>query len=433
MAPTLSLFKQPKLHSHRNVPPTSPFIQMPNVFVVPPEEDHSPSWCYFDAADAPPLKSVLSTPPDIDFLDDALGALNCESPAVFHRYASTSSSHPIMPLKSAEPRPRKDVLMNLEPNYTDNELDLHLGLELESEAVASIGGMEGHRATEDSLVLEVIKLRRHHEEHVTMPSTKHSRSFRSRASRAFRSFKNVSKGSIRSKSYSPRHADDLTPRERTPAVSRRSSIILSQLFTSPVDLTSSTSASSFETQRRQEDNFIATPDQRIPVFVSSMLYDYNPTTAIPKHLDSLSLPSSCQDSMRQISRSPSPTSIRTLSNKRRFSLMSLQRLFSFSESDSEPPGSGSTTPTSMSISGNFSRLSTASLRGPDTPTEGVHSLPTHLAPHIHLQGDRKDSLMHSDHQFKAGSSPALGSGDSSFEMRLDSLHFENLSFDPSRF
>lgn len=428
----LSFLKQPKLHSHHNAPPTSPFIQMPNVFVVPPEEDHSPSWCYFDAAEAPPLKSVLSTPPDIDFLDGALVALNRESPAVFHRYASGSFSLPIMPLKSAEPRLITEVLMNSEHNYTDNELDLHLGLESESEAVAGTRGMEGRRA-EDSLVVEIIKLRRHQEHHDTILSTKHSRSFRSRASRAFRSLKNVGKGSIRSKFHSPSGADDLPLRKSTPTVSRRSSVILSQLFTSPVDFTSRTSVSSFENQRHREDIFDATPDQRLPGFVSSMPYNHNTTTAIPERLDPLSSPSSCQDSMRQISRSPSLTSIRTLSSRRRFSMMSLHRLFLFSESDSKPPASGSTTPTSLGMSRSSSGPSAISLLGPDTPTEGVHPLSTHLAPHLHLQGDNKEFLVDSDHRFKAGSAPALGSGDLSFEMRLDSLHFENLSFDPSRF
>jgi hypothetical protein len=439
MAPTLSFFKQPKLHSHDKAPPTSPLVQMPNVFVVPPEEDHSPSWCYFDAAEAPPLKLVLSTPPDIHFLDNALGALHIESdPPVFHRHSSESPSHTIMPMKSRETRSITDVLMNSDYNQTDDELDF----QSELEAVAGARATGVNRAAEDSVIVEVVKLRRYEEEHVAIPPAKHSRSLKSRASKAFRSLKNVGRGSMRSKLNSSGSSmptlvtgDEPSSREKTPTVSRRTSVVLSQLFTSPATLKSSPSVSSFEIQRPRHDSLVSTSEQRIPVFVSSAPCSHIPTSPnspIPDFLDPSSS-SSCQDSVHQNSRSPSPTSIQTFSNKRRFSMMSLHRLFSFSSSDhdSEPSGSGSTTPTSTSMSRNSSGPSAASSLGPDTPTEGVPPLSLHLPLHLYLEGDDKHVLVASNHQSAAA--PALESEDLSLEMRLDSLHFETLSFDANRF
>ena len=427
MAPTLSFFKHSKLHSHHKAPPSSPFFQMPNVFVVPPEEDHSPSWCYFDAAEAPPLKLVLSTPPDVDFLDSALGALDSESyPPVFHRHSASSPSYN---MKTGETRSITDVLMNSERNLTDDEFNFHLELESEPdpEAVPGTSGTGGNNAAEDSVVVEVVKLRRHEEEHVALPPSKHSRSLKSRASKAFRSLrKNVGKGHTRSRLH--------LPRENTSTASRRSSVILSQLFASSATLESGNSISSFDNQGPRHDSLVPASEQRNPVFVSSSPYSHIPPipdSAIPDFLDPSSF--SCEDFIHQASPSTSPTSIQTFPNKSRFSMMSLQRLFSFSscDHDNEPSGSGSTTPTSTCMSRDFSRPSAASSLNPDTPTEGIPPLSLHLPLHLHLEGDDKHLLIASNHQ--SGIAPVGGSEDLSFEMRLDSLHFETLSFDVNRF
>lgn len=431
----LSFFKQPKLRSHDNAPLTSPLVQMPNVFVIPPEEDHSPSWCYFDAAEAPPLDYVLSTPPDVHFLDNALGALLPEiHPPVFHR-SSRSPSQSIMPVKSGETSPITEILMN---NCTDDEMDLPLELDSTPEDISGARGTGRSRAAEDSVVIEVVKLRRHEEEHVAIPLATHSKSLKSRASKAFRSLKNVGKSSIRSRLNSPGasiptpvEGDDPSLRETTQTVSHRGSVILSQLFTSNATLKSRTSVSSFENQRPRHDSSVSTLEQRIPALTKSTPYNHIPTSPnspIPHFLDPLSS-SSCQDSSCQISRSSSPTSIQTFSNKRRFSMISLQRLFSFSSSDHDvkPSDSGSTTPTSTSMSRNSSGPSATSSLGPDTPTEGIPPLSLHLS----LEGDDKHFFVASDSQSAAV--PALESEDVSFEMRLDPLHFETLSFDASRF
>ena len=442
MAPTLSFFKHSKPQFHDKAPPTSPFVQMPTVFVVPPEEDHSPSWCYFDAAEAPPLKLVLSTPPDVDFLDNALSALHTEShPPVFHRHAAGSPSRNIMPMKAGETRSITDVLMNSEHSCTDDEFDFHLELESEPEAVTGARGTGGHNAAEDSVVVEVVKLRRREGEHVVIPPAKHSRSLKSRASKILCSLKNVGKGPTRSRLHLPGASiptsvagDGPPPRENTPAASRRSSIILSQLFTSSTTLESSNSISSSENQGSQHDSLVSASEQRTPGSVSSPPYSHPSTVSnspIPDFLDPSSV--SCQNSIRQTSRSPSPTSIQAFPNKPRFSTMNLQWLFSFSSSDhySEPSGSGSTTPTSTSMSRDSSGPSAASSLNLDTPTEGSPPFSLHLPPHLHHEGDDKHFLVNSNHQSAAG--PASAPEDLSFELRLDSLHFETLSFDISKF
>jgi len=421
MAPTLSFFKQPKVHSHDKAPPTSPL--MPNVFVVPPEEDQSPPWCYFDAAQVSPLKSVLSTPPDIAFLNGALGALHPEPhPPVFHRY----SHETIMPMKSKETRSITDVLMNSELHFTDDGAD-----ELELQSAPDVVAGKRDKLADDSVVVEVVKLRQHELEHVTIPPAKPLKSLKSRASKAFRSLKDVGKGSVRSRLNllgtsipMPVTGVELPSRDGIPAVPRRSSVVLSQLFAYPATLKSRTSVSSFENQGSQRDSPVSTLEQRIPGFISSTSYKHtpsSPSSSIPDVLGSLSS-SPCQDSVHdELTRSPSPTSVQTFSTRRRFSILSLQRLFSFSPCDHDGgmSGSGAATPTSMSMSRNSSGPSATSSLGPDTPREGVSPIS------FRLEGDDKHFL---DHR-----SPSFGSDDLSVEMRLDSLHFESLSFDASRF
>jgi hypothetical protein len=432
MAPTLSFFKQPKLHFHDKAPPTSPLAQMPNVFVVPPEEDQSPSWCYFDAAEAPPLKPVLSTPPDLDCLHNALHALYSEPPPpVFNRQSPISPSQVIMPMKRGEVRLISDVLMNSRHDHTGERLDLLLQSESTQVTVLSENNLRGKRTTEDPVVLDVVKLRRHEEEHIAISP---ARSFKSRASKAFRSLKNVGKNPMRSRlSSSAQVGDDLSSRENKSVVSRRSPATLSQSLPSTATLKTRTSVSSFRDgdQRAPHYNSVSL-EEKIPMLVTS--YNHNsasPNPAISDLLDPSLSSSSCHDSVRRITGSPSPTSVRTFPNRRRFSMISLQRLFNFSSSDhdSEVSGSGSTTPTSLSMSRDSSGPSAASSLWPDTPTEGAPSFQLPLQ--LHLPSDDKHFLVTSDDQ--SAITPALETGDLSFEMQLDSLHFENLSFDASRF
>ena len=102
--------------------------------------------------------------------------------------------------------------------------------------------------------------------------------------------------------------------------------------------------------------------------------------------------------------------------------MGLQRLFSFSaESIDEPMDFGSPV-----MSRDSSGHPTVSSTGPDTPTAERPSLPYQL--HLDFQDATKPLDFLGD-----ASTSAVEAGDISFEMRLDSLHFEDLSFDVHRF
>jgi hypothetical protein len=428
MAPTLSFFNQQKPHFHDQAPPTSPLVQMPNVFVVPPEEDHSPTWCYFDAAEAPILESVLSVVPDIEFLDCALSVLHTESHApVFRR----NSGDPFgSPKKSAETRAITDISINPEFHFSDDEMEL----ELESEPQVSATCNRG--IGEDSVVVEVVKVRRHEEDDAATFPANPPKSLKSRASKVFRSLKNVGKSSLRLKHgtrdtvMQSTAGDQPTYIEKTPLITPRGSTISSQPFTTSASLTSHNSVASPEFV-----DPVSALERNAPALMPSPSCNDIPSTPSGPYsstMEFLGLSSSIADSEHQFMRSPSPTpSTRTFSNRRRFSMMSLQRLFSFSSSDSgaELSGSVSTTSRSPSMSRDSSGPSTASSSGPDTPTEDVSQLPLHLQLHLRLEGG--DHIPTAS-KFQA-EVPLGSSGDLDFEMRLDSLHFESLSFDASRF
>ncbi|KAF8061450.1 hypothetical protein FPV67DRAFT_1703758 [Lyophyllum atratum] len=412
MAPTL--LSTPFIHS--TAPPTSPELQVPNVFVIPPDEDDSPPWCFFDAADAP---THLSTAPDIPFLHGALSIYQTEPQSpVFHRDPGPFPSHnPVaMPWKSPETRSIMDVLMNDDYLESDDEMELELDHQ--------VFNSRGRAAGNDSEVVEVIKVRRHAErieDHARIPTLppKSSKSFKSRASKAFRSLRNVGKGSLRAKPkaqdiFSSSPVEDLEPelppRSKTPTVSRHGSAIFSQIFSPPPTLQSRSSVSSFDAVR---------PSPKSPPLAGrypSSLYNHPSSDDCPG--PSLASCSSLNFDDQDL-RSPSPTpSTQTKSNRRRFSVMSLQRIFSFSQADDF----SDITPSSMSR--DSSGPSTSSSSGPDTPTEESTPLPLHFGHEDHGLLSQKRS---------ATAVPALGQGDISFEMRLDSLHFESLSFDADRF
>ncbi|KAG5645846.1 hypothetical protein DXG03_005188 [Asterophora parasitica] len=397
---------------HNQAPPVSPSIQIPNVFIVPPEEE-GPAWCCFDANEAP---LQLATSPDITFLDSALSMLHTDPRTSFFRDANgpfASHNGVGMPAKSSETRSVLDDLMDSQYPDSDDEMEMYMGMGMEQE-VRSGGGRE---TGNDSEVVEVIKLRRHrrdNEHHPRDSPQKASKSLRSRASKAFRSLRNV--GTIRSKRKAqdvfPSNTDsrELPSRSRTPTMSRRSSAVFSQLFSPPPTNSSRSSVSSFDAARSSTQS---------PPPAYSSPPSHHSHESHPSSRPSLTSPSSMTFDHQDF-RSPSPTpSTQTKSNKRRFSMLSLQRMFSFS-GDEFSEGIGS--PTSMSR--DSTGPSTSSSSGPDTPTD--ESTPHHFASEDY--GTPKPA-----HGATAVPPLAYEQGDVSFEMRLDSLHFESLSFDADRF
>jgi hypothetical protein len=394
---------------------SSPSLQMPNVFVIPPAEEDSPAWCCFDAAqstehDQPGL-------PDLDVLEAALNALQYSDsfPPVFCRdseHAHKSGGAVVMPRRDERPS-ISDVLMKDDEEHPNPPRRVQ------------------REPGNDSEIVEVIKVKRPDRQDPTIsaaPSTKRSKTFRSRASRAFRSIKSIARSTkpntkdiftasvsteatVTSEQTQPKVLDESTTpqaRTRTPTLSHRRSFILSQIFHAP----------SLKTR--------ASFDNSSPAFPSSSTQS-SPYIHLGHADTSLSLDQLApntdhdrdHDSLRAAS--PSPSTQTFSRSRRRLSMLNLQRLFSFSaNSDS------STTPTSVSHdSSGPSTSSTSSV--PGTPMDDLYL--TEIMASGNLGGAR-DAEWPSP---KIDTLPDVAHGDISVEMRLNSLHFESISFDVDKF
>lgn len=215
--------------------------QMPNVFVIPPEEeqDYNPPWCYFDATKA--SKNGLRTSPDMDALDVALRLCqqtDNRAPTFSRTYTNESQETIVMP--------RRSSFMKLTGVDADME---------EEEGLTDIRARGGVRRFDEEIV-EVVKVRRNEgmSDVGDGRKMKKSNTFRARASQALRSIGlNVGGGKAQrraSVSEHPRHAESEsqapatlptrhscqqelgTPRPTSPSISRRRSLTLGQLFNS---------------------------------------------------------------------------------------------------------------------------------------------------------------------------------------------------------
>ena len=470
-------------------------MQMPNVFVVPPEEDESPTWCFFDAAH-PALSHLVGKPetPDIHVFSFP----DSNNPSPLPRDPLTSSedgtdSRSIV--EALDDGNEVNIYHDVVDTDSEYEHDIELGGALSS--VHSEPSRTVRDSANDSDVIEVVKVRRNkHSSRMNLvnePLTselKRSKTLKSRASKAFRSLK----GSLRTSrprvqdAFASVKSDDIvmstmsntSPRPPTPSISRRGSRILSQLFVSP----SLKSRSSFSLD---EPTDVSQPE---PVFFAST------SSSVTDRLScrsSLYENESLQDEDRLKAASPIPTPIINLKPKnRRFSILSLHKLFSFSSPASTPPSpisltfddSTCTTPTLRSTSCTPSSVtSVCTTSSPQTPMnieEGLLSqeqdsnpvsfasvLGPNEAPNLGLglsmdslcdtgsseehtpraprtfRSSLESTISASENVDKKTPYPASTSGpgvfqhddprDLSFEMHLDSLHFDSLSFDADRF
>lgn len=482
-------------------------MQMPNVFVVPPEEDQSPTWCFFDAAH-PALSQIIDRPqtPDIHVFSFP----DSNDPSSFGTDSPVSMDSFIASRYSTETRSIVEALNDEDEGNIHHDVDTDSeyehGTELRS-ALSSVRN-EPSRAPDianDSDVIEVVKVRRTKHQADDEPQNvplaselKRSKTLKSRASKAFRSLK----GSLRTsrpraqdvfssvKSNSHHYSDIVTatmpntsPRPPTPSISGRGSRILSQLFISP-SLKSRSSISLDELSQPEPAFFPPTSSPTETNFVSAS-----------STIDHLSCHSSIyeneplQDEVRLKAGSPVPTATTDPKTKyRRFSILSLHKLFSFSSPASPPPASHisltfddstCTTPTLRSTSCTPSSVTSVCTspqtstniedglsihplsRGQDTAvldSDEVLNLGLGLSIDNFCDGDSSEEhtprtqrtfrpslesrISTSSSLEKIAPYPPLTSGpgvfnhepeDLSFEMRLDSLHFDSLSFDADHF
>ncbi|KAF8163011.1 hypothetical protein B0H34DRAFT_856603 [Crassisporium funariophilum] len=529
---TLSFFSS-KQEVRAAATPSVPPAPMPNVFVVPPEEDETPTWCFFDAAE-PALSQIVERPetPDID-IDMFSFPPDSDTPPF--RRVSPGSAHPvIMPRRSNEQQSVVDALINNEDvmyqdDDTDSEYEQDLELEEPTTLVQAQSRSEPPRTTnrnvaDDSDVIEVVKVRRNRraseeesaEQQSVAPSVemKRSNTIKSRASKAFRSLtgslrssKSRSKTSIssgpssRSSSQHQLEAPESPmsgtfPQAPAPSISRRGSRVLSQLFVAP-SLKTRTSISSF--------------DEPTPIPSSSHIEFAAPSSASRR--SSLYEDAAIQDQARLQAASPAPTTSSFKTKNRRFSMLNLQKLFSFSSSTPAPTAVSSVqsppspvafddancdTPTFRSLSSTppSAPSSMGTTSGPQTPTSADGEFPVcqvvleeKTSPRTTYSGF--DSMFDTNAGLNLGlglgigldSTPSVSSqeqtprrndrasssfssrsfdmitpkqrnkakglshplpaherdvftdepGDESLEMKLDSFHFKDLSFDADKF
>jgi hypothetical protein len=414
---------------------------MPNVFVIPPEEDNESPFCCFDAAD--PLEPYTEEELELEGPGSALEVIsrqfsNRNSPA-FHRDGHSSI---IMPRRSGG-RSIQEVLEDVQdPDIT-------------------IRG--SNSPGDDSEIVEIIKVRRHTQDEresrhapppssVSEPAFKTSKSFRARASKAFSSIKNVGRSVSRSRIHMPEDvpSDVESSRAPSPAPSRRSSVIFSSLFSHSPSLRST---SSFDSSIEPTPS-ASYPDPldiqlHTPSSAEMQAFGTYPDTDTDTDDDNDG-EEEIQTTPRPEHRSPVTRSLSpTKSNRRRFSVLNL---FSASR-DSEAPDAGpsavtsSSTPTLPTLSPRTDSSESSVSSGPTTPVDDTFPelLPTRQSTSL-LK--RLPSFSRSPRKPKdkvapvilakpTPPSPALeiaGEDDLSFgEIRLDSFHFDEISFDASRF
>ena len=201
--------------------------------------------------------------------------------------------------------------------------------------------------------------------------------------------------------FPPKAQEEMVPGAQTPTLTRQGSRRLSQLFSrsnnSNVDLTSSSS-----------DPITLTSH---PVPEQSPVVDELGVTLDPH------------------SERPISPSLLSRRSSRRFSVLDLHRIFTFSSTpsipveDQELSPRGSQDPASLPIFVSRDGGSVPSTTLSEFSAGGSSMYPVNTQDHWRSSADFRPST----------DGPKGVPGDFGFEMRLDSLHFDSLSFDPEEF
>lgn len=397
--------------------------RMPHVFVIPPEEEQqeNPPWCCFDA-DQPPDDSRDCSPTshlDIQIFNVPFTSQPSQTPAGTPATCVPAVDPPRTKLampKKLEKKQRPEAVRIIEKTVER--------------------GRDCRDVREDSDVIEVVKVKRPKddltdpEEHSKMKRTK---TLKARATRAFQSIKNVGRGSrkqrikdmwtssegvpgafkgmqehIRHQQEQLQQSPPITP----PSLSRPNSRPLSQIF-----------------QPKK------TPQP--PAAISPIPAPQNPPSPSPSRVgDSFTSPSKIL--------ALEPTSIEPTTpkpsgkNNKRFSVRELHKVFTFPSSS---PGArlptqrtAPTPPPARNDSVPSMAISTVS-SDDDDPVEE----PFRAVQFFNHRGDEKLVATMRHHPAVIDDEDDYGTllpgrpRDLSFEMRLDSLHFDSLSFDPEDF
>ncbi|KAF5365774.1 hypothetical protein D9758_003155 [Tetrapyrgos nigripes] len=399
---------------------------MPTVYVYPPEEDDEPPFCCFDAAQ--PLPRDFYDNDDLEsFREPAITTTNTVTQrSIADEYDDTRRNCP-----------------------GDNSVD--------------------------SDVVEVVKVRKRHAQYdpppvpppsssTSEPALKDSKTLKYRASRAFNSIKNVARARTTKKQSgdsAPVNPEVGEPSSRvpSPSSSRRSSVVISQIFTAQPSLHSRPSSDSFNDDAPHPIHS-STPVVR-PIstaemhnFTSYTDSDYDDDDDDEEEERDPATPRATRHSSELRSSSPSPSTSSRF-GRRRFSVLNLFSSASAPALPSNPTTLPNPPIMSRDPSAPLTDSSESSLSGssgssiPVTPVDEVPPrLPSSKSKGLRLRGfsfsRKKEGPVSAETpppplpqpqvvevaQISPGDDP-----DMSFvgEMRLDSLHFDGLSFDVDRF
>ena len=412
-------------------------LRMPHVFVIPPEEEQqdNPPWCCFDADEQPENNGDFPSNPDIHFLDDPylFQPSEYDVPAPLARRTSVH-----------RPRPRAPIPKKLEKKQRP-------------EAIKIIENKSSQARHRDSDVIEVVKVKRVREVPTDLEENrkvKRSKTLKARANKALQSIKNVGKASHRTHVKELWSSTDSMPgtfkevkeqirpqqdqtESRPPippkkgSLSRVNSRSLSQIFqpvkpSRPESSLPARVASSVAPAEAHPTLPVANP----PSLPHLRYNNINPSLSkIPSILTT--------DDVLNKPAPPIPSTKKTIHTK--FSVRELHRLFSFSSSSPDvPPSSPTATavPPSSTRESSMPSTSTSTMSSdyPDVPMEEGIYAEAHfldLESANRKRASRHHQAFHSHHDVDFSTPRRLG--DFSFEMRLNSLHFDSLSFDPEDF
>ncbi|THU99364.1 hypothetical protein K435DRAFT_837714 [Dendrothele bispora CBS 962.96] len=410
---------------------------MPNVLVYPPEEDHDPPFVAFDAA-----AQLLQHDYDLDYNPELQSVL--EPTLIIRR----------------DPFGQRSIADILTSEDEADEFPRDVSV--------------------DSEVIEVVKLRRSTKNDsrpavpptsTSEPAMKRSKTLRYKASRAFHSIKNVARSSRSKKQHVGSNPvdtdyDEPVPRASSTSSSRRSSVYFSQLFTAPTALKTRLSSESFNEDVSPSP--VTSSTSSIPTMVqpisSAEMQSFTPypdsdydddddDDGDEQNVQNQVTPRAVRHTTSLRSPSPTPSTASSRLGRRRFSVLNLFTSSStsakLSDSDStqvapamtRDPPAASTDSSEASLSGSSGSSILA------TPVDEVApSLPSKPSKVSRLRGfsfsKKKEELGSSKEPHPtrvevevevaeplSGNDPDMTIG----EMRLDSLHFDDLSFDVGRF
>lgn len=420
-----------------SAPPSN--LRMPHVFVIPPEEEQqeNPPWCCFDADEQPENNDDIDVPsaPDIHFFDVPYLFQPLENDVLI----------PVPIIRRASvhhPRPRAPTSKKLEKKQRPEAVQI-----IENKPFQA----RQRDAREDSDIIEVVKVKRGRENPTDLENTKAKRTktLKARATRALRSIKNVGKASHRA------HVKELwTSNEGMPGIFKG----VQEQIRSQQDKTEYQSASAPPKKGSLSRGSLRSLSQIFqpakPSRIDSLFTVCVPPSAAtvethpPANPSSLPHPrynntnSSFNEAPNTLTTDDTPNrpvfpihSTKKTANTK-ISVRELHRLFSFSSSSPDGPTSSpaaTVAPFSSASGSSKPSISTSTLSQdyPDVPLEEDMYVEVDF---FDLESnDQKPASRH--HQtFHTCSDDDLSTprrlSDLSLEMKLDSLHFDALSFDP---